>query len=98
MVSRSEYFARLLTSEYQEAVVHRIEVPDTTPAAFRAMLHYLYTDVVVDMEDAVAIDVLQLAEKYQIAGLYDAVQRQCIRHVNLKTAQTVASAMLHDKA
>ena len=86
LVSRSQYFATLLTSEFQEALVRRIEVCDTTPAAFRAMLRYLYTDVVVDMEDALAMDVLQLAEKYQITGLYDSVQRQCIRRLSLKTA------------
>ena len=86
LASRSEYFAKLLTSEFKEAADPRIEVPDATPAAFRAVLRYLYTGVALEMEDQPAIDVLQLAQQYQILALYDAVRRQCMRRLDLKTA------------
>ncbi|KAH7704358.1 BTB/POZ domain containing protein, partial [Aphelenchoides avenae] len=46
-----------------------VEVPDASPDAFRALMKYVYTDEVEITEDN-AESVIQLADKYLLAGLF----------------------------
>ena len=76
LAARSEYFATLLTSDFIESRARCIEVVDATPAGFRALLHYLYTDELLPVEEDVMVDVMQMAQRYHLVRLY----HKCLRH------------------
>ena len=76
LAARSEYFAALLTSDFREARDSRIEIEHASPAGFRALLHYLYTDSLLLEDEEAILDVMQLAHRYQIADLFAACMRR----------------------
>ena len=70
----SLYFRTMLASRFREggSPSVKVDVQDTTPAAFWAMLQYLYTNV-VDLDGASAshvIQVMRLAHRYELAELH----------------------------
>ena len=60
-------------------------VADTTPAAFRALLTYLYTDM-VELDDACVVDVACLSQRYLVTPLQEACVEHCKEHVSLDNA------------
>ena len=85
LAARSEHFRALLSSQFHEAATCRIEIADATPAGVRAMLQYLYTDQ-LDVDDATAVDVLQLSHRYRMHHLHEASARRCREGLALHNA------------
>ena len=69
LVARSEYFAVMFTGMFKEAQASAAATPSvsiggTTPSAFRALLHYLYTDKLrFDDDDLMQVQVSALTGK-----------------------------------
>jgi hypothetical protein len=85
--ARCEYFATMLTSSFAEGergsgTDAPLRVADTTPAAFRALLAYLYTDT-VELDDASVIDVACLSQRYLVTTLHEACVAYCTEHASL---------------
>mmetsp|Transcript_67044 Transcript_67044/g.218281 ORF Transcript_67044/g.218281 Transcript_67044/m.218281 type:complete len:319 (+) Transcript_67044:380-1336(+) len=86
LAARSEYFAAMLTSHFQEASAGaRVAVSDGTAEAFRMVLGYLYTDS-IDLADGDALEVLRLADKYNLVRLYQMSTRHCLRKLDGENA------------
>lgn len=79
LAGRSDYFRTMLSSGFREGGAGaKVDVEDTTAAAFRAVLRYLYTEA-VDLEGAEprhVVEIMRLAHRYEIAELHD----RCLRH------------------
>jgi len=86
--ARSAYFRSLLCSGFKEGEQRGkadITIRDTTPSAFRALLRYLYTDH-LQVDDEEMIDVMLLAQCYQVQALYDFCVARCKGHLTVDNA------------
>jgi len=83
LITRSEYFATMLTSGFSEATGGEpIQVGETTPEAFRALLRYLYTDELV-FDDEHVIDVMRKAKEMTLERVYNYTVRRCTRGISV---------------
>ena len=81
-----EYFRGMLTSPCREADFDAvIAIKETTPAAFRALLTYLYTDELA-LDDATVIDVLRKAQEFDLTRAYNMCMRYCVKCVSPSNA------------
>ena len=88
--ARCECFSTMLTSSFTEGASGSgtdapLMVADTTPAAFRALLTCLYTDM-VELDDACVVDVACLSQRYLVTPLQEACVEHCKEHVSLDNA------------
>ena len=60
------------------------QVSETTPAAFRRLLAFLYSDR-LDLDDQVVIDVMRKAHEYDLTRAYNMCMRYCVRSVSYAT-------------
>ena len=98
--ARCEHFATMLASGVAEGesgsgTAAPIKVADTTPAAFRALLTYIYTDT-LEVDDACAVDVACLSQRYRVTPLQEACVAHCKEHVSVANAvQWLVAAHTH---
>jgi DNA-binding beta-propeller fold protein YncE len=97
--ARSEYFHTMLTSSFREGIGGstdralcggenggiNIEIQDTTPGAFKALLHFLYTDQ-LDIDDSEVIHVMHLAHRYNIQALVNNCTQYCLEFIDTHNA------------
>ena len=90
--ARCEHFSTMLSSGFTEGASGSgsgagtpLMVADTTPAAFRALLTYLYTDM-VELDDACVVDVACLSQRYLVTRLHEACVEHCKEHVSFTNA------------
>ena len=92
LAARCEFFRCLLFGDMKEAHHQsmEIEIPDTTPEAFAALLQYVYCGRIClgDLPEQVTLDLVGLANKYSFLAL----QQSIISY--LKAAVTVANVCL----
>jgi hypothetical protein len=85
LVSRSEYFQGMFKSTCREMAPDVvIVIRDTTIAAFRKLLAYLYVDR-LELDDDVVLDVMQKTREYQLLRAFNMCMRYCIEHVRSAT-------------
>eukprot|EP00900_Chrysochromulina_parva_P001813 jgi/Chrpa1/11632/Chrysochromulina_OHIO_Genome00021125-RA len=85
LVSRSAYFRGMFMSPCRETASDAvIVVRDTTIAAFRKLLAYLYGDR-LELDDDVVLDVMQKTREYQLTRAFNMCMRYCIQHVRSAT-------------
>jgi len=86
LAARSEYFERMLCGGFAEAgssaagSAAQIPIQNTTPAAFRALLRYLYTDELAFSEDDV-VHVMHKAHEIDERRVYAHCLRYCQEHL-----------------
>ena len=100
LAARCEYFATMLGSGGAEGTgggsggatsggggnpAVPLPVTDTTPAAFRVLLRFLYTGAVV-FEEASVMDVACLARRYLVADLREQCVAHCAANISLTSA------------
>ncbi|WIA29072.1 hypothetical protein OEZ86_011583 [Tetradesmus obliquus] len=88
LTTQCDYFRKMLApDQFAEGSTNTVKVQDTTPAAFKALLRYLYTDELCFSDDTI-LDVMLLAQKMVIAR----VLNHCLVHVrhNLSPRNVVA--------
>ena len=97
--SQCEYFATMLGSGFAEGTgggggatsgrggnpAAPLPVEDTTPAAFRAVLRFLYTGA-VELEEASVLDVACLAQRYLVDDLHERCLAYCAANISLTNA------------
>ena len=99
--SQCEYFATMLGSGFAEGTggggatsdggggaakpAAPLPVADTTPAAFRAVLRFLYTSA-VELEEASVLDVACLAQRYLVDELHERCVAYCAANASLANA------------
>jgi hypothetical protein len=67
--ARCEYFRCMFGAGFCEGTSTEIHIKDTTSAAFKALLKYLYTDI-MEVDDAVLCDLAKLCDQYRVERLY----------------------------
>jgi hypothetical protein len=75
--ARCEYFRSMFSHGFQEGGGGEISIEDTSSAAFKALLKYLYTDDLEVDDDAVLFDLAKLCDQYQVERLHN----QCLHHI-----------------
>ncbi|MCL7023163.1 hypothetical protein MKW94_015967 [Papaver nudicaule] len=68
MVSRSPVFKAMLESEMEESRSGTIKISDVSYSVLRSFVHYLYT-AEATLDENMALDLLVLAERYQVKHL-----------------------------
>ncbi|XP_074107862.1 speckle-type POZ protein B-like [Cotesia typhae] len=81
LMVRSPVFRAMLSSSKE----HEINIPDTCPDMFDKLLEFIYTDRVADL-DAVAEDLVELADKYQVRTLKQVCFEELCMSVNIENA------------
>jgi hypothetical protein len=62
-----------------------IVIQDTSPAAFRALLLYLYADELA-FDDTLVVEVLSKAKELELTKVYNYCERRCERGLNAHNA------------
>jgi len=95
LIFRSDFFRGMLKSGCREAQPGTvISVGETTPAAFRRLLAFLYSDT-LDLDDEVVVDVMRKAREYGLARAYNMCMRYCLR--NARSSSSVAWLLQSDE-
>jgi len=68
---RCPYFERMFQSQMNEAVTNEIHVSDVSPAVFREMLNFIYTEQGPQYSEETTLELLSTADKYGIVDLRD---------------------------
>ena len=85
LTARSDYFSKLLGPHFHEGQPGaQVEVRETTAAAFKSILRFLYTDNLT-VDDSVVIQVMRLAHQYDIARVYSRCLSYCYRNLTVST-------------
>ncbi|KAF6266751.1 hypothetical protein COO60DRAFT_1473285 [Scenedesmus sp. NREL 46B-D3] len=95
LITQCDYFKKMLAPEqFAEGCTNTVQVQDTTPAAFKALLRYLYTDELRFSDDTI-LDVMLLAQKMVIHR----VLNHCLVHIrhNLSPRSVVHWLMWADE-
>uniref|UniRef100_A0A8R1I2G4 BTB domain-containing protein n=1 Tax=Caenorhabditis japonica TaxID=281687 RepID=A0A8R1I2G4_CAEJA len=83
--AHSDVFQMMLShQQMKESQERRIEILDFSPAAVRAMVEFIYAGVIKSEIDVVqAVDVMQIAEKYQILALKMTCEQNLLDRLNV---------------
>jgi hypothetical protein len=82
LAARSLYFSTMLRSSFQEAQPGAlVEIQDTSAAAFKNVLQFLYTDKVL-CDDVDVIQTMRLAHRYEIFKVYSECKSRITRDIN----------------
>jgi sugar lactone lactonase YvrE len=86
LAARCTYFRVMFSSGMREAQRgNDIVIQDTSPAAFRALLLYLYTDELA-FDDTLLVDVLRKAKELELTRVYTHCERRCERELSTQKA------------
>ncbi|XP_008545845.2 speckle-type POZ protein [Microplitis demolitor] len=70
LMARSPVFLTMFSSEMIENKEYKVNIPDIDPDIFKYLLEFIYTDDVSNL-DAVAEDLLEVADRYMLDSLKD---------------------------
>lgn len=83
IVARSSLLARLLFAKDQEAPENRMKIDDVSAVTFRSILDYIYTGSVSDMDQQKALDLLALADKFEVTLLKEICTDYLLSTINV---------------
>jgi hypothetical protein len=86
LFARCEYFRTMLSAGFQEGDSAEIHIEGTSSAAFKALLKYLYTDSMVEVDDAVLFELAKLSDQYQVERLYNHCLHQLFKGITIQNA------------
>lgn len=96
LATRSSVFMAVLFGDNieEKAALHGVKVDDMDPDVFRAMLHFIYTDSLPEVEDGGDVMVmtqhlLVAADKYNIGRLKLMCEDKLCRYIDAKTVVTM---------
>ncbi|XP_065214345.1 speckle-type POZ protein-like B [Planococcus citri] len=94
--ARCAVFKAMFKHRMKEANSNRVEITDIEPDVFRELLHYIYTGNVKNTEMATFVDLLVVAEKYDLQSLkFLCEDALCKRLSNDNAANILIMADLH---
>ena len=86
--ARSQVFARTLAHQTQEAEQGRFVIHDSSTQAVEALLRHLYTGVIPEELDQMTVEILQLAEFFQLEELREACRQSLLANLTVENAVT----------
>lgn len=84
-VARSSVFAAMFSTNMMEKEFNAVDIPDFEDEVVKGMLQYLYTGE-TDLITERAPDLLQIAEKYDLAGLKEDCEYAMADHITVENA------------
>lgn len=90
LAARSKVFAAMFTHDMLESKLDRVVIRDCEPAIFEELLRFIYTDSVRGDVDAMALDLLKVADKYDLEKLKALCERSLCAKI---TEQTVIGTL-----
>ncbi|XP_052203270.1 BTB/POZ domain-containing protein At4g08455-like [Diospyros lotus] len=85
LASRSPVFKAMLENEMEESLSGTIKIGDVSYDALRSFVHYLYT-AEASLDEQMAIDLLVMAEKYQVKHLKTYCEKYTVSKLNWENA------------
>lgn len=83
LVSRSSVFKAMLESKMEESRTNTIKITDFPYEILRLFVHYLYTaEIYIESLDDCVVDLLALAEKYNVKQLKSVCERHMVSKLN----------------
>ncbi|KAJ4756171.1 BTB/POZ domain-containing protein [Rhynchospora pubera] len=96
LVSRSPVFKVMLDTDMEESRTGVIKIPDASPNVLQSFVSYLYT-AELNLDEDIALDLITLANKYQVVHLKECCERYMACNVTLDNAiVSYAFARLHN--
>ena len=92
LFARSEYFRRMFTSGYRESSEATITIPDVRHEVFLCVLAFLYTGKPREIEPAMALEVMGVANLYSIEPLKRICADIVARSINVANVAAVLHA------
>jgi DNA-binding beta-propeller fold protein YncE len=83
--ARCEYFRSMFGAGFKEGNSDEIYIKDTSSAAFKALLKYLYTDN-MEVDDAAVFDLANLCDQYRVDRLYNHCLHQLFEGITVQNA------------
>jgi len=74
LIPRCEYFKSMFESGMKESTEKIVTIADIAPDVFKAILEYIYTDDVEDINSDIVIDLLIVATEYRLTRLVRLVE------------------------
>jgi len=89
---RSNYFLSMFDSGMEESKTNLIEIKDADPKAFKELIKFLYSGLLPENIDAIAMDLLPIADRYEVQELTD----MCVTAIrrNLSVENVIESLVL----
>lgn len=82
LCARSPVFYKMFTTYLQDAKKSTVELPDINSITIKEFLRFIYCNEVQNLE-AVALELLFVAEKYQVEPL----KQLCAKHIEAKLSE-----------
>lgn len=102
LTQKSKYFMNMFSSGMSEAQASKIQITDMKAETFKAFLEFLYSDH-VQLNDNLALELLQQADKYSVPMLKEACEKYLAENLTLdnyvmvgKTAELVDAVSLRE--
>ena len=86
--ARSEVFAKTFSHKMQENEESRFVIHDSSPVAVEALLKHLYTGAIPADLDNLTVEILQLAEFFQLGELREECRLSLLRNLGVENAVT----------
>jgi len=83
--ARCEYFRSMFSAGFKEGDTAEIRIEGTSSAAFKALLKYLYTDI-MEVDDAVLFDLVKLSDQYHVGRLHNLCLQQLFKRITVQNA------------
>jgi speckle-type POZ protein len=103
LAARSPVFRAELYGPMQEARLELITIEDTQPAVFKAMMHFIYTDLLPEIDDRIDANLemirhlLVAADKYALDRLMLVCQSILCKNLDVETVSaSLALAYQHN--
>jgi hypothetical protein len=90
--ARSEYFARMFDSDFKEAKDKIVNIQEENEELFKMMIEFIYTNDLSKLNSIfychaydIAMDLIVLAQKYNISSLITACSKVILANLNVET-------------
>jgi len=100
LASMSTIFKTMLTNKhFTENTEHMVEIVDSTPDIVEAMLYFMTNGVIPRNINDIALDLIHLAEKYDLQDLMKACERSLANNITVeKVIDTLVTLDLYNPA
>jgi speckle-type POZ protein len=85
LLARSVYFARMFDSDFKEAKDKIIEIQEENEDLFKLLIKFLYSNDFSTMTYEIAIDLIALAQKYNMPKILMMCGRNIVENLNAET-------------
>lgn len=89
LAARSSFFAKMFATDMKEAVMLKAELKEIEPDTFEELLKYIYTGVIPESAEHLAMDLFAIADRFEVDGLKKACEMRIQKNLGRENALAV---------